>query len=130
MLCTKSNRIRGLAALALFSAVFAFGCSGTALAQEPPIGIPAGGPPGKDANAIPFYSWLVYPSVNFLAENSNNFFLSPTSKIPGWEFVVTPSVTAIWSNGIHTTTIYGNVQRLEWPTTNRLNGTNGEATFT
>jgi hypothetical protein len=125
-----ANRITNLTALALISAVFAFGGSGAALAQEPPIGIPAGGPTGKDLSAIPFYSWLVYPSINFLALNSNNFFLQPQSGPRGWEFVVTPAVTAIWSNGIHTTTIYGNVQRLEYPTNNELNGTNGQATFT
>ena len=126
----NANRIGGLTALAVFSAVFAFSGSGAALAQEPPVTIPAGGPPGYDSNAIPFYSWLVYPSINFLALNSNNFFLAPKSQLRGWEFSVNPNVTAIWSNGIHTTTIYGSVQRVEYPTNNPLNGTNGEATFT
>ena len=43
---------------------------------------------------------------------------------------LTPSLTAIWSNGIHTTTIYGNFQRIEFPTNNHFNQSNGEATFT
>ena len=131
MLCAKSTRIGGLIALALVSASFVFGGTRSALAQEPPLTIPPGGPAGKDPNAIPFYSWLIYPAVNFLAENSNNFFLSPTApKITGWEFGVTPNLTAIWSNGIHTTTIYGNFQRIEFPTNNHFNQSNGEATFT
>jgi hypothetical protein len=114
----------------VFSAIFAFSGPDSALAQEPPTSIPAGGPAGNASNAIPFNSWLIYPSINFSAENSNNFFLSPKNGIRGWEFGVTPGVTALWSNGIHTTTIAANVQRLEWPTTNQLNGTNGGATFT
>jgi hypothetical protein len=130
MLCAKSNRIGGLAALAVFSAVFVCSWSGVARAQEPPLSIPPGGPPGNDPNAIPFNGWLFYPTISSVAETSNNFFISPTSKISGWQFGVTPSLTAIWSNGIHTTTIYGNVQRIEYPTTNQLNGTNGEGTFT
>jgi hypothetical protein len=130
MLGAKSNLIGGLTALAVFSAAFAVGVPNGALAQEPPLGIPAGGPAGKDPNSIPLNSWLLYPAINFSAQNSNNFFISPQSKISGWQFGVTPSATAVWSNGIHTTTIYGNVQRNEYPTTNQLNGTNAEATFT
>ena len=131
MPCAKSNRITGLITLAVFSALLFCGGSKTALAQEPPTAIPAGGPPPYDPNAIAFGRWLLYPSVNFLAENSNNFFLSSTStKIHGWEFGVTPSATAVWSDGINTTTVYGNVQRLEYPTDNLFNSTNGEGTFT
>ena len=58
-----------------------------------------------------YNGWQIYPSINFLAESSNNFFISPLSKIAGWQFVVSPAATAEWSNGIHTTTIYGNVAR-------------------
>ena len=82
MLCAKSNRIVGFAALALFSALFAFGGVSAARAQaEPPTSIPAGGPLPYDPNAIPFNTWLLYPSVNFLAENSNNYFIAPQSKL-------------------------------------------------
>ena len=130
MLCANSNRITGLAILAVFSALLFCSGSKTAFAQEPPTSIPAGGPTPYDPNATTLGRWLLYPSVNFLAQNSNNFFLSPTSKIHGWEFGVTPSATAVWSDGINTTTVYGNVQRLEYPTNSVLNATNGEGTFT
>jgi hypothetical protein len=131
MPCAKSNRITGLITLAMFSALLFCGGSETALAQEPPTAIPAGGPPAYDSNAMTFGRWLLYPSVNFLAQNSNNFFLSSANtQIHGWEFGVTPSVTGVWSDGINTTTVYGNVQRLEYPTDNLFNSTNGEGTFT
>ncbi len=130
MPCAKSNRITGLVALAVFSAFLLCGGSRSALAQEPPTTIPAGGPPAYDPSAIPVGRWLLYPSVNFLAENSNNFFLGPVTKVHGWEFGVTPSATGVWSDGINTTTVYGNFQRLEYPTNNLFNSTNGEGTFT
>ena len=136
MLCAKSNRILGFAALALFSALFAFGGVNAARAQEPPTTIPAGGPLPFDPNAIPFNSWLLYPSVNFLAENSNNYFITPQSKLSGWAFGVDPSLTAEWSNGIHTTTLYGNFQQLQYPPDNQvpqesnIAAPSGEATWT
>jgi hypothetical protein len=131
MLCAKSNRIAVITALAVLSALFAFGGINAARAQtEPPTAIPAGGPPPADPNAIPFETWLLYPSVNFLAENSANYFLAPQSKISGWELGVTPALTAIWSNGIHTTTLFGNFSRLQYPTDSLINQSNGEATWT
>jgi hypothetical protein len=136
MPCAKSNRLLGFAALALFSALFAFGGVSAARAQEPPTSIPPGGPLPFDPNAIPFNSWLLYPSVNFLAENSNNYFITPQSKLSGWAFGVDPSMTAEWSNGIHTTTLYGNFQQLQYPPDgqvpqeSKITSPSGEATWT
>jgi hypothetical protein len=135
MLCAKSNRIAGFTALAVFSALFAFGGINRARA-EPPTTIPAGGPPSFDPNAIPFESWLLYPSVNFLAENSNNYFISSQSKLSGVAFGVDPALTAVWSNGIHTTTLYGSFQQLQYPPDNgvpqesKINALSGEGTWT
>jgi hypothetical protein len=130
MPCANSNRITGLVTLAVFSALFFCGGFRTALAQEPPTAIPAGGPPPYDPDAITVGRWLLYPSLNLTAQNSNNFFLGSTTKIHGWEFGVTPSATAVWSDGINTTTVYGNFQQLEYPTNNIFNSSNGEGTFT
>jgi len=120
MLCAKSNRIGSLAALAVFSVLLTFGWAHTARAQEPPTSIPEGGPPAYDPNAIAFDSWLLYPSINFLAENSNNYFISPQSKLSGWAFGVSPALTAEWSNGIHTTTLFGTFQQLQYPPDNEV----------
>jgi hypothetical protein len=136
MLCAKSNRIVSFAALALFSALFAFGGISAARAQaEPPTSIPAGGPPPYDSNAIPFNTWLLYPSVNFLVENSNNYFIAPQSKLSGLAFGVDPTLTAVWSNGIHTTTLYATFQQLQYPSNSipqqsNINSLSGEGTWT
>jgi hypothetical protein len=129
MLCAKSNRIRRFAALAVFSAFFTFGGFGAALAQEPPVDIPAGGLPAV-GEAIPFNTWLLYPSLTLSSQYSDNYFLSPQAKIAAVGFGVTPSLIATWSDGIHTTTLSGNFQGLDYPTANEINATNGEATFT
>ncbi len=129
MLCTKSNGIRRLAALVLFGAVFAVAVPRAGFA-EPPTSIPPGGFLPYDPNAIAFNTWLLYPAVNFLAENSNNYFISPQSKISGWALGVSPSLTAEWSNGIHTTTLFGSFQQLDYLTDSAINESNGEATFT
>ena len=119
MLCAKSNRIGGLTALAVFSALVAFSGTNAARAQEPPTTIPAGGPLPYDPDALSFYGWLLYPSVNFLAENSNNYFMSQP-KLSGWTLGVSPTVTAEWSSGIHTTTLFGTFQNLQYPPDNQV----------
>jgi hypothetical protein len=129
MLCAKSKRL-DFAALAVLTALFAFGQVSPGFAQEPPLTVPAGGPFAYDPNAIALNSWLVYPSLDFFAQNSNNYFLSPTQKAQGWSLGVSPSVTAEWSNGIHSTTIYGNFSHIEYPTDSALLTDDGEATFT
>jgi len=137
MLCAKSNRIVGFAALAVFSALFVLGEVTAAHAQSaPPTTIPAGGPFGYDPNAIAFNGWLFYPQVNFLAENSNNYFVTPTQKLSGLAYAISPSMTAEWSNGIHTTTLYGNFQQLQYPPDSQvpqeslISAPSGEATWT
>jgi hypothetical protein len=101
-----------------------------ALAQEPPLFIPSGGPPAADPNAIPFNGWLLYPSITTFAQYSDNYFLSPVDKISGWSLGISPAMTAEWSNGIHTTTLYGTFTRVQYPTDNDVNTNAGEATFT
>jgi len=137
MLCAKTKRIGGFAALTVFSALFAL-CEATPARADPPTSIPAGGPFGYDPNAIAFNSWLFYPSVNFLAENSNNYFIAsgPQPKLSGWAFAWSPTLTAEWSNGIHTTTLFGTFQQLQYPPDNanppesNIPALSGEATWT
>jgi len=129
MLCTKSNGIGSSAAFAIVLAVFAFLGVDAAYAQEPPTTIPPGGPP-PSTGAIPFNGWLLYPTLDLFSQYSNNYFLSPQSKISGWGFGESPSLTAEWSNGIHTTTLYGDFSHIDYPTQNEINTNDGQATFT
>jgi Putative beta-barrel porin 2 len=128
MLCTKSNRIRTIAFLFVFSGFFACG-TGASLAQEPPV-VPLAGPLPGVGNAIPLNTWLLYPTLNLSSQYSNNYFLSPQAKLAGVGFGISPAVTAQWTNGIHSTTLFGNFQGIQYPTLPEINTTDGEATFT
>src|SRR5579864_4291014 len=100
----KPNRIRNLGRLIALPVLLMSACFEPAHAQqEPPTVIPRGGPPAIGTAAIPYNTWLLYPSLDVFTQYSNNYFLSPIAKISGWSFGETPSITAEWSNGIHTT---------------------------
>src|SRR3984957_15939977 len=113
----------------LFSALLLM-CASPAYAQEPPTNIPSGGVPAAGTAAIPFNTWLLYPSIDFTSQYSNNYFLSSTAKIPGWSFGLTPQLTAEWSNGIHTTTLFGTFTRDQYPTQNEVNSNDEQMTLT
>ena len=129
MRCTKPFRINGILALSLLSALFVLANIPRSFAQEPPTSVPAGGPPAA-VGAIPFETWLLYPSLTQFSQFSDNYFLSPTAKIAGWGFGVSPALTATWSNGIHTTTFSGTYTHIEYPTQNEIITDDGETTLT
>src|SRR5579872_7174572 len=126
---TKPNRIRALAGTISFAVALAVFGTASSLAQEPPTSVPPGGPP-PSIGAIPFNGWLLYPTLDLFTQQSNNYFLNPQSKISGWGFGESPSMTAQWSDGIHTTTLYGNFNHIDYPTQNQINTNDEEATFT
>jgi hypothetical protein len=102
-----------------------FGLSGPPALDLPPDRLPA-----KDPNAIAVDGWLLYPTLRLYSLYSDNLFLSPTSPISAAGFGVTPSLVAVWSNGIHTTTLYGNIDSQGYPTDNDINTLDGRAGFT
>jgi hypothetical protein len=81
-------------------------------------------------SGIPAGQWLIYPSVHLYSIYSDNFFFAPTGQINTFDFGVTPSVTAQWSNGIHSTTIYANVDTQRFPTYNALDTFDRRANIT
>ena len=81
-------------------------------------------------SAIPFEGWLLYPSIRLYSAYSDNLFLSPTAPIKVLGIGAAPSLTAQWTNGIHTTTVYANFDNEIYPTDKTINSLNGEATFT
>jgi hypothetical protein len=109
---------------------FMFGAHDAAFAIEPPLTVPNGGPPPPGPNAISVDGWNIYPAIDFLAEYSSNYFLGTQDKIRGWGLGISPSVTAEWSNGIHTTTLFGYFDHTQFPTENSIDSDDGEATFT
>ncbi len=133
MLCARFIPLVRLGLLALYGAIIFCGCPKLAYAQQqPPLTIPAGGPGSAPAGpgAIPFDSWVLYPELKTFTDYSNNYFLSPLAKISGWSFGASPALTAEWSNGIHTTTLYGDFTHVEYPTNNEAITNDGEATIT
>lgn len=130
MLGARSISLGRSSLLAVCGAVILCGSLKQACAQEPPLAIPAGGPPAAGQGAIPVDGWLLYPELDTFTQYSNNYFLSPLSKIWGWSFGISPSMTAEWSNGIHTTTLYGDFTHVEYPTNNEAITNDGEATVT
>ncbi len=80
---------------------------------------------------IPVGGWLLYPSIRLYSAYSDNLFLSPTPPvIKALGLGTSPSLTAQWTNGIHTTTIYANFDTEAYPTDSTINTFNREATFT
>ena len=95
----------------------------------PPLDILANRLPARDPNAITVDGWLLYPTLRVYSLYSDNLFLSPQSPISSPGFGVTPSLAAVWSNGIHTTTLYGNIDRQVYPNDNDVNTLDGRAGF-
>jgi hypothetical protein len=112
------------------SALFLIAWIPQAFAQAPPLDVPINRLPARDPNAIAIDGWLLYPTLRVYSLYSDNLFLSPQSPLSVPGFGVTPSLTAVRSDGIHTTTLYGNIDRQVYPTDNDINTFNARAGFT
>ena len=98
--------------------------------QQPPLDVPAEKQAATDPNAIAVGGWLLYPTLRLYSLYSDNLFFTPVSPLAAGAGGITPSIVAIWSNGIHTTTLYGNVDRQDYPTANEVNTLDGQAGIT
>lgn len=103
--------------------------AGPAVAQEPPLDVPLRSLPARDPNAIVVGGWRLYPTLRIYSLYSDNLFLSSVSPLSVPGFGITPSMAAEWTNGIHTTTLYGNLDRQAYPTANEVNTLDGRAGF-
>ena len=77
--------------------------------------------PASCHSGIPVGSWLVYPSLTTYTIYSDNLFLAPVGRVNAWGIGETPTVTAEWTNGIHTSTIFADVNTQQYPTDNPIN---------
>ena len=113
------------------SALLLFAWMPLAFAQEPPFNVTAVGRlPAADPNAIAFNGWLLYPTVRAYSQYTDNFFLSPNDALSIGGLGLAPALTAVWNNGIHTTTLYGNLDQQVYPTDNQINSLGARAGFT
>ena len=74
--------------------------------------------------------WLLYPTLRVYSLYSDNLFQTSQNPLSVPGIGVTPSLTAVWTNGIHTTTLYGNIDRQAYPTDNDVNTIDGRVGFT
>jgi hypothetical protein len=88
------------------------------------------GTPITCRSGIPLGEWLLYPSIRAYSLYSDNLFLAPTSPLNAFGLGATPSVTAQWSNGIHTSTLYASINAQDYPTENPINSVDSQVTFT
>jgi hypothetical protein len=86
--------------------------------------------PRRCRSAIPVGEWLLYPSLRLYSLYSDNLFLTPTAPTKVLGFGTSPSLNAEWTNGIHTTTIYGNIDTQFYPTDSTINTFDRQATIT
>src|SRR5258708_5997802 len=125
-----SIRSRKFATRLAFSVLFLIAWIPLAFAQEPPLDVAGGRLPARDPDAIAINGWLLYPTLRIYSLYSDNLFLSPQRPIAAAAVGVTPSMSAVWSNGIHTTTLYGDIDRQAYPSDNDINTLDGRAGFT
>src|SRR5439155_18465588 len=97
--------------------------------SEPTLNAPRVDPLGKPSEAIPFYRWLLFPSLSVFSVYSDNLFQSSTSPIKAVGVGVAPSLVAEWNNGIHKTTLYGNAERRFYPGNAEINTFDRQARF-
>jgi len=127
---TSIRRKRVVASLA-FGLLTLVALISSSFAQEPPLDVTSVGKlPARDPNAIAVNGWLLYPALRIYSLYSDNIFLSSLRPLSVPGIGITPSMTAEWSNGIHTTTLYGNIDRQAFPTQNEINTLDGRAGFT
>ena len=81
-------------------------------------------------SGIPVGEWLLYPSLRSYTQYSNNYFLTPSAPLSVGALGLTPALTAEWTNGIHTTTFFGNVDAQYFPTDTSINTFNQKVTLT
>jgi hypothetical protein len=121
MVRTRSQRWKNRALRLATSAFLLLATLSFASAQEPPLDVPRAGPLTKPTDALSAGDWVLYPAIHLFSLYSNNLYFSPTSPLNVWGFGVGPSMTAEWTNGIHSTTIYGNAERQVFPIDNDIN---------
>src|SRR5437879_4444395 len=120
----RSLVLRGAACLILI------GSPSCAFAQsEPPLIAPRVDALGRPGEALPFYRWLLFPSLSVFSVYSDNLFQSPTNPIKAVGVGVAPSLIAEWNNGIHKTTLYGNAERRFYPGNAEINTFDRQAGF-
>jgi hypothetical protein len=130
MLSWQSIQIQRIVVHLAWSAILCMLWIPLCAAEEPPLVYPASKLPPRDPNAIVAGDWLLYPTLRVYSLYSDNLFLTPVTPLAVPGLGVAPNLIAVWTNGIHTTTLYGDLDRQTYPTDNEVNTLDGRAGFT
>src|SRR3954452_18441894 len=107
--CSGFTQFRRGAAFFAWTAFFCFAFVSTCLAQEPPLDVPlVKRLTARDPTAVAVNDWLLYPTLRTYSFYSDNLFLAPRNGLASPGFGLPRGLIALWTNGIHTTTLYGN----------------------
>ncbi len=126
------NSLKHIRRHALFGALslFVFGNLTPAFAQtEPPLKPPKISPIATPLDAIIVYDWALYPELLTYALVDSNLYQSPTAPISAAGFRINPSLVAVLNNGIHKTTLYGNIDTQIYPSVRESNTFDRQAGF-
>jgi hypothetical protein len=115
-----SDRILPLLRAALGS-FFLLGCITVAAAQQPQLEIPLSNVLTTPSDVLSYNGWLFYPEITAYAVGTDNLFQTPTSPIGVGGVGYNPKLVAQWTDGIHTTTLYGNLDQRFYPSHSDLN---------
>lgn len=111
-----SGRITPLTRAATAVFLLLLGCVTAALAQqEPPLDIPSAGVLETPPDVLSYGGWLFYPEITAYGVGTNNLFQTPTAPISVAGVGYKPQLVAVWSDGIHTSTLYGNLEQRFYP---------------
>ena len=131
----RGKGFRRIAAVGLGAALTAqllLGFSTVAVAQlVPTYAVPSSGADAPPLDVPPLRvltkgdglsvgDWMLYPSIGIFSSYTDNLFQNSVSPISTWVFGIDPSLRAEWTNGIHTTDIYGSAEGRRYPTEEEL----------
>jgi hypothetical protein len=112
-------------------ALLLIGYINTSGAQEPPLDVGSGGKlAASPGSAHALDQWLFYPGIRISSTYSDNLFNSPQAPVSALGFGLSPSLSAEWTNGIHTTTLHASADRQTYPTDHEANTFNWNGGFT
>jgi hypothetical protein len=136
----RGKILRGVAHFALglvACAVWTGGGARNALAIDlsdavnpPPQSKSAAETPNRDYNGLPVGGWLLYPSLFVGPVYDDNIFQTQTNRVSAFGVRVTPSLNAKWSNGIHSTSLYGTLDALQYASSSDLRETSARVGLT
>jgi hypothetical protein len=97
-------------------------------AVQPPLVSPQGNAPAKNFNGPTLGEWMLTPTLRVFAISDSNLYASPEAvSASGWR--IYPSLLAQWTNGIHTTSLYGQLDTRLYPELSSSNTLDRQAGF-